>query len=333
MTDATSRNEKPTGSGNPNRLLLPDPAKTFADQEPAVLLAMCLFGEARGESALARRAIAEVILNRARNPRPAFGSRPGATLEDNLRRVILQPWQFSCFLPNDPNYKKLLRPLDHESPAVWQRCLDAAREALETREGPDTLTAGSDHYFDDSLQPPRWADPAKQTVRIGRLQFYRLYLATPTAEAGGVPRAAAEGDALGGPRAEGTATAPPSRRESPPPGASCRAPLPSAHRREASGSGPLTSFPVPHLPSQRSPRLGSNRWYQRNRGLSSLAEGFVSRDSGFGHRGLCRGLRAARVALPPAPRIVCLRLAAGADREAAGFRLPLFPAPAFDFQP
>ncbi len=87
---------------------IPDPATSLASQDPVVLLAMCVFGEARGESEAVQRAVAQVVLNRARNPHPVFGSRAGAAFEDNLRRVILRPGQFSCLHPSDPNYHKLL---------------------------------------------------------------------------------------------------------------------------------------------------------------------------------------------------------------------------------
>ena len=168
---------------------VPDPANPLASQDPAVLLAMCVFGEARCESEAVQRAVAQVVLNRARNPHPVFGSRAGAAFEDNLRHVILRPGQFSCFHPSDPNYHKLLRPLEAEDPAVWERCLRSAEEALVAQNQPDTLTANSDHYFDDSILPPSWADPAKRTVKLGRLNFYRLYLPAPQLEILEIPTA------------------------------------------------------------------------------------------------------------------------------------------------
>ena len=158
---------------------LPDPGKPLAEQDPTVLLAMCVFGEARGESEDAQRAVAQVALNRAQFPHPVFGSRAGAAWEDNLRRVLLRRGQFSSFEPADLNYPKLLRPLDSEDARVWARCLRCAAAALAAKEQEDTLTANSDHYFDDSIQPPSWADPAKRTVKLGRLNFYRLYLPPP----------------------------------------------------------------------------------------------------------------------------------------------------------
>jgi hypothetical protein len=289
MAESTSGGPREQSGATASPALLPDPQQAFARQHPAVLLAMCLFGEARGESDRGRRAVAQVILNRARHPHRVFGSRPAVSLEENLRRVILQPRQFSCFLPDDPNYPKLLRPLDYEPAAVWQRCLEAAQHALEQAGQPDALTLNSDHYFDDSLQPPSWADPAKQTVFIGRLRFYRLYLPWPTAGAGYLLRIGAEQATSPSPSAAGDAAAHPSPRASSPPELSCRAAaaLPRAseealtrrHRREGSGSGSHASHPAPHPPSQRSPRLGSNRWFQWSRGLSS-----PGRDSRFGIR-------------------------------------------------
>ena len=188
----TNRQPERTPKGAPTpEVLIPDPGKPIAEQELVVLLAMCLFGEARGESDLARRAVAQLLLNRARNPRRVFGSKPEADFTENLRRVILQPWQFSCFNPDDANRAKLLHPLDHEEPQVWERCLRCARQALQAgdynaqphADQRDELTANSDHYFDDSIHTPSWADPSKQTVKIGRLNFYRLYLSPPAAAA------------------------------------------------------------------------------------------------------------------------------------------------------
>ena len=292
MADASRGGEKKKKFGAATTVLLPDPNRTFAGQDPAVLLAMCLFGEARGESERARRAVAQVVLNRARHPHRVFGSRADRSAAENLRLVILQPRQFSCFHPGDPNCAKLLRPLDYEPAAVWQRCLDAAQQALDDGDQPDTLTLNSDHYFDDSLQPPSWADPAKQTVLIGRLRFYRLYLPLPTAGAGFLLRIGADDGSIPTPVAAGDAAATPSRRASSPPETSCRAGVallgasrgePSRrHRREGSGSGSHTGHPALHHPSQRTPRLGPNRWFQWSRGLSSLCSGLASRDSRLG---------------------------------------------------
>jgi spore germination cell wall hydrolase CwlJ-like protein len=96
-----AHSSKQHGRDKATQLLpLPDPERTFAEQEPDVLLALCVFGEARGESDAAQRAVAQVVVNRARFPHAVFGARRDADFADNLRRVILKPQQFSCFLPS-----------------------------------------------------------------------------------------------------------------------------------------------------------------------------------------------------------------------------------------
>ena len=257
-----------------NTLPLPDPEKSLAQQAPDILLAMCLFGEARGEDDRTRRAVAQVALNRARHPHRVFGSRrdaslpnsglPNVGLEDNLRRVILKPWQFSCFNPDDPNYAKLLRPLDYEEPAVWARCLECARQALAAADQPDTLTANSDHYFDESLQPPSWAKPAQQTARIGRLRFYRLYLpavgrATSPAER---PDGRESSREAARPGQDGRAV------EAAPP----QSPTPTLPQPRSATAGAClhVSLPAPRHPLGRINGLMKNRWFSGSGRLSLL---------------------------------------------------------------
>jgi len=308
MTDGANKTKRPAASDGLKWTLPTLREAGWANERAHTLLAMCLFGEARGESAEALRAIAQVILNRARHAHRVFGSRTGASLAENICRVILKPRQFSCFLESDPNYPKLFNPLDYEPPAVWQRCVDTAEEAFARGEQPDTLTLNSDHYFDDSLQTPTWADPSKHTVQIGRLRFYRLYLPRPAAGAGFLLRISAADDSSPSLIRAGDAAALPSRRESSPPETSCRAAGPllcvcgrepsPRHRREIFGCGSPVSHPAPHQPSQRSPRLGLLRWFQRSRGLSSLGSGFATRDSRFGNQVALRAIHGIRRARP-----------------------------------
>ena len=295
----------------------PDPELPLWQQRPDVLFAMLLFGEARGESREAMRAVAQVVINRARHPHKVFGSRAELRWEENLRRVILQPRQFSCLLQTDPNYVKVLRPLFYEDAWVWRMCLEIARDAMTGLRNnklgrADTLTRNSDHYFDESLlHPPSWADPAKQTVEIGRLRFYRLYLPPAEADAGTPSRQPADALASRDDSTTEAAAALPSLLPSSPPHAARRAApallriregLRPRHRRAGVGCGSHVSSPAPHPPSQRTPRLGS-RWSLWSRGLSSLrrqSTGFGTRDSGFGSvapaRFVCRGIFVRRTA-------------------------------------
>ncbi|MBI4463394.1 MAG: cell wall hydrolase [Acidobacteria bacterium] len=256
------REAKPAEANRTDDLRLPDPNKSLVQQTPEILLAICLFGEARGEDDATRRAVAQVVLNRAWHPHRVFGSRADAGLEENLRRVILKPRQFSCFNPEDPNYVKLLRPLDYEAPAVWGACLRCAEQALAEASQPDTITDNSDHYLDNSLQPPPWANPAKQTARIGRLHFYRLYLPPlpAAASAGRESGRGVVGERQGRSAIEATPFQSPSR--------TLLAAVP-APRRAAAEACPPMSLPAPSHPTSRRDGLPQCGWNLRSGRLSS----------------------------------------------------------------
>src|SRR5262245_33452767 len=79
--------------------LLPDPNKPLRDHSDLQLLAMALFGEARGEPPQTREGIGHAIINRALHP--SWWGR-------DLAEVILKPWQFSSF--NGPEVIPGIRP-------------------------------------------------------------------------------------------------------------------------------------------------------------------------------------------------------------------------------
>lgn len=145
------------------QIKLPRPDIGIEAQDDDVLFSMLLFGEARGEIDEAKIGVGWVVWNRNLHPR-WWGK--------NLRGVILKPFQFSCLNLGDPNRTKLLFPFKHEEPQVWDRCYDIAIGIMNNEIPDNTLT--SDHYFDDSILPPRWAKPSQKTVKIGKLNFYRL---------------------------------------------------------------------------------------------------------------------------------------------------------------
>lgn len=149
----------------------PIPNEPFHKQEALTLLAMAIFGEARGQSREAKFAVASVIRNRRVADITFWKHGPGPT---DWHRVILHPFAFSSFLKSDPNAVKMLNPLKHERRAVWEDCCIVA-EAVFAGEAED-MTHGCDHYFDDSIRSPKWAAPEKFVTKIDRLNFYRLYL-------------------------------------------------------------------------------------------------------------------------------------------------------------
>lgn len=152
---------------------LPDADKAFVQQDPIVLLAMCVWGESRGEEQLpAKLGVACVVRNRvATHGRYGIG----------YSGVIVKPHQFSCFTPGDANYPKLLHPLLHGTQDTWEACYTAAY-TVENGTQPD-LTSGAVFYYSLPLtQPPTRKDgtlawgSVEHTVTIGGLSFWKELL-------------------------------------------------------------------------------------------------------------------------------------------------------------
>lgn len=121
-----------------------------------ILLALCVWREARGEQIAAQRGVAWTILNRA--------SKPGWWGKD-IVSVILAPFQFSSFNPHDANSGRFPQSTD---PVFREIVLLAA----DPGEDP---TEGATSYYDKSLDsnPPGWAAGMLKTVDIGSFHFFR----------------------------------------------------------------------------------------------------------------------------------------------------------------
>lgn len=123
----------------------------LSDQE---LLALCIWGEARGESITGQLAIAHVVLNRAER-QGWFGA--------TVREVILKPYQFSFF-----NEIAVLT----QWPSVAQLA-PMQMVIAELALGKLTLdpSLGATHYHATWLTP-RWAPTMRHLVDIGKHRFY-----------------------------------------------------------------------------------------------------------------------------------------------------------------
>ena len=126
------------------------------------LLECLIWGEARGESLDGRSAVAWVVRNRLVDPR----------WPNTWQSVILQPKQFSCFNPGDPNLDKMvvryrLRRVD----MVWKSCRLIAFGVMHDWI-PDN-SRGANHYCHVDIVP-RWAEGVEPIIRIGYHKFYRL---------------------------------------------------------------------------------------------------------------------------------------------------------------
>jgi N-acetylmuramoyl-L-alanine amidase len=119
--------------------------------------ARTVFGEARGETVEGQIAVLWVIRNRVLQP-----CWWGRTVTD----VCLKPYQFSCWLPSDPNSKKLQ--------VVWE-LRDLAADVF-AGEHPDP-TGGATHYKVTGTKAS-WdaavAERGIEPVVIGHHSFFKI---------------------------------------------------------------------------------------------------------------------------------------------------------------
>jgi Cell wall hydrolyses involved in spore germination len=137
------------------------------------IVALTLWGEARGEGPEGRIAVANVIRNRALCNRAAFGL--------TVRDVCLKPWQFSCWQSagGAANFELLMDTAtllaDGKAPGpVLRECRWIAR-GLFTGEFVDN-TKGATHYLTSQLYrdaPPAWAVNQRVLAAIGSHVFLR----------------------------------------------------------------------------------------------------------------------------------------------------------------
>lgn len=141
------------------------------------IMALTVFGEARGESAHGQYAVAWVIRNRFENP-GWWSRQPNDGIpDDTLAAVCRDPYQFSCWNPENPNRRLLELPKTLERSdflAILKICTDVIAASSS-----EDMTHGADHYCrGDIVQQTRWARNRKPTAVIGSHHFFKIR-ATP----------------------------------------------------------------------------------------------------------------------------------------------------------
>lgn len=136
---------------------------TFADLE---IMARTVYGEARGEIPAGQIAVAWCIRNRAEidlgnDGKPDWWG-------EGISGVCLKPYQFSCWLPNDPMSPKIKAAKTAQLAACLQACF-----AVLVGEAPDP-TNGATHYYAASIDAPKWAAGKTPVAAIGAHRFFRL---------------------------------------------------------------------------------------------------------------------------------------------------------------
>jgi len=152
-----------------------------ADAMDLRVLALTIYGEARGSTHADRIACGWVMRNRAeqarafatrtRKPHPLFG-------DGSLTSACKAKWQFSCWNAGDPNRRLLDAWSDNHqfltdalADPAYQRCLLAALAVITGTE-PDP-TSSSLHYHTTAMGwPAAWGEKRQPACVIGAHAFY-----------------------------------------------------------------------------------------------------------------------------------------------------------------
>lgn len=147
---------------------------TFGHLDDKQLMGLTIYGEARGECDEGKIAVGSIILERV-DHRDWDGK--------TIREVCLMPFQFSCYLPNDPNFTALkciaqnwqstfIRSMD------LQDCYHTACDLIAGRipRTPEIVHNHATQYLTTALrktkQCPAWVSKSKLVAVIGHHEFY-----------------------------------------------------------------------------------------------------------------------------------------------------------------
>ena len=155
-------------------------ANSFNRLSDTQMLALTIYGEARGEPLKGKIAVGLVVLEREKMKRWGKG----------IKKVVLSPYQFSCFLPSDVNHKKLKNIADN-----WKVSFNRNKTLQEvyyiadgimnrklTNFSFSSIVLGVHHnrptHFKTKAVNPRWAKKMKMVAEIGNHQFFAKELPT-----------------------------------------------------------------------------------------------------------------------------------------------------------
>ena len=150
----------PQAKGDHNWVATALPPTVFSEQEQRCLAAAVYF-EARGESVKGQAAVAQVVLNRVRNP--AYPKSICGVVYQNMKWRNRCQFSFACDRIKDRI----------ASPEHYAMAQDVA---LAVTAGKIWLPeiGSSTHYYADYVSP-RWARAMQRMKQIGRHIFYRTY--------------------------------------------------------------------------------------------------------------------------------------------------------------
>jgi len=123
------------------------------------LLQALIMGEAEAEPILGKLAVAWVVKNRVLDNR----------WPNDWKSVMLQPKQFSCFLPAYFRPEILKRNWRQQT---WRECRFAAFGVFQ--QYVRDMTGGANHYYATWAPTPYWAKGNEPVAEIGNHRFFRL---------------------------------------------------------------------------------------------------------------------------------------------------------------
>jgi spore germination cell wall hydrolase CwlJ-like protein len=131
------------------------------DDDQQLCLARAIYFEARGESPVGQAAVAQVVLNRVKNP--AYPKTICGVVYQNRNWRNRCQFSFAC----DGKPERI------RAQTAWSRAKDLARDVTN---GKVWLRAvGDSTHYHATYVSPRWARFMKRTDRIGRHIFYRTH--------------------------------------------------------------------------------------------------------------------------------------------------------------
>lgn len=142
---------------------------TFGHLSDTELMALVIYGEARGESREGKIAVGSVILERVDHRKW-----DGETIHD----VCLMPYQFSCLLPADPNFQILkLIAGDWTTKFMRSTVLQECYQVAEGLINGDIPRAGkiAEHHccqYKTIDCEASWARKMKKILTVGNHEFY-----------------------------------------------------------------------------------------------------------------------------------------------------------------
>lgn len=137
------------------------------DDRDLKFMSLTVYGEARGEPLSGKIAVANVIKNRA------------IRRKQSIYDVVMAPYQFSCWLKNDPNRTILdgiLKEFDlfASKDSYLRECIFACFGVLNNLIGDNTN--GADHYVTRKLalsdKAPDWTKTFYLSAVVGNHMFY-----------------------------------------------------------------------------------------------------------------------------------------------------------------